>query len=247
MSNSLSPDTEVGDLAESDFIESLVSSTDAKFLNNVAIRGAQGWAVLRAATLIACYRMKQLYASYATRNDTIEALDHTSWTAWLNSIAGELPISVTLAKARALDIEDYVRQGADWDTIRKILANAPTAGHDVFKKVVSRQTTLPHVREEDLPGGSVQGLLEAIANLPPGQARKLVSEVAGEVQVYPLRLVLAEGVLYLNIRYEIPGMNQDIYLRLYGYDGEGNPMAIPSGVCNWFADTFRQELEVHGG
>lgn len=213
-----------------------MESDDSAYLDEIARKGAVAWAATRAVTILACYRQKQLYEEIETRRQAARLTGHTSWSAWLESL--NLPVSDGLVRTRCIEILGYRNQGASWQTILNILAYAPTAGADVLSNVVnSGGDPLPHIDTSALPGGSVAGLLDAIAGLPSaGQARRLVSEVAGEVQVYATDAVYEGGKLYTNVVYEHPGADETLYLTVTSRAERGHIIELPENVANWIID-----------
>ena len=188
----------------SEFVETIATADDAVAISTFVAQTAGIWGTMRSFTLIASYRMKELFDGYDTRAEASESTGYTSWTDWLTSI--DWPISITLIKQRVLDMTSYRRAGASWDLIHGILRNAPTAGHDLTGRIIdSRGRLLSHINEEDLPGGSLQGLMEAIAEAPnPGQGRALVDQVSGRPRIYPELMVATGRRIYLNLMLERP-------------------------------------------
>jgi hypothetical protein len=227
-----------------DFTVRVAESDDASFLDAVITDGVPMWKVGRSVTLIAVYRMKQLFEQYSTRDDATRATNYSSWTDWLTS--RDWPVSMGTLRSRVLDITNYRRNGASWETVQGILASAPTAGHEIFEAIAGRDgRLLPHINEEDLPGGSLQGMMEAIAQSPtPGQGRTLVREVSGGPRVYATRMVHVGNVTYMNVTYEQPETTTELYLTLRAKDGLGENMSIPPPVAEWLADQVGTQLEM---
>lgn len=237
------PSLQTSSLTE--FVERIATATDAVAISSFVTETAGLWSTARAFTLIACYRMKELFESYDTRAQASEATGYTSWTDWLTSI--DWPISVTLIRTRALDMAQYRRMGASWETIFGILSNAPTAGHDMISDVVdSAGRLLSHINEDDLPDGSLNGLMEAIATAPnPGQGRALVQDVSGRPRVYPERYVAAGYAAYLNVAMERNDSTSRYYMTITACDVDGNRVDIPPAVSNWIADKLGATYEVY--
>ena len=225
--------SDIVSLSQPEFITTLVTTVDPLLPDAIARRGATAWATVRAVTLIACYRQKELFEGLSTRKEAVAATGHTSWSSWLQSVG--LPMSAGLVRQRCMEIHGYIQQGADWMSILNILAYCPTAGADVLTNIVDPGGEIEtHIDVNQLPGGSVQGLLEAIAALPdPGQARKLVSEVSGAVQVYATDAVYMGGKLYFNTVYERPGANDLLYLTVSCHKEGGDIIELPENVARW--------------
>ena len=233
----------ITELAEESFIDALAESTDVAFVGDVAKRCGEAWSVLQSVTIIAAYRMKQLFESTSSRKAAEAATGYPSWTAWLDD--GDWPVSPSLIRTRVLNVTDYARQGLSWAQIHAVLAASPTAGNDVLEKVVdSKGNLLPHIDPADLPGGSVEGLLTAIAALPPGQARKLVSEVAGEPQVYITSLVLSNGMMLGAIVEEGESGNLYLNFQVTCRTDDGLQVPMDERTAKWFARKFGKRVVV---
>jgi len=234
----------VAQMGEVRFIQELVATDDVPIVDAIARRGAVSWAVLRGVTLIACWRMKKLFESASTRREAERLTGYTSWSAWVDDIG--LPISASLIRTRAMDIEDYVRIGTEWDTILNILAYAPTAGHEVRTRLTTGNgDLLSHIDESSLPGGSVAGLLEAIASAPgPGHARQMVSDAMGDVRIYPTRVVYASGTMYAEFVYEMPRMDMRFNVVFTARQESGNRIPLPEPVAHWLADRLGVTVEI---
>lgn len=235
MGNSNSSELTVATISSPAFLEELVKSDDPLLPDGIARRGAVAWAATRAVTLLACFRMKQLFEGLSTRKEAVEKTGYTSWTAWLSSV--DLPVSDGLVRQRCIEIVGYLDQGVNWETIFNIFCYGPTAGSDVLDKIVGPDgQPAAYVDTSKLPGGTVQGLLEAIANIPdPGQSRKLVSEAAGEVQIYAGDALLNDGKLYVNVIFEHPDANETLYIHILNYKERGQPTPVPDSVAHWIA------------
>ena len=227
-----------------DFTVEVAESTDALFLNEVVGSGVPMWKVGQSITLIAVYRMKQLFETYDTRRAAVESTGYSSWTDWLTS--HDWPVAIGTLRTRVLDIENYRRTGVGWDTVQGILASSPTAGHEVYQTIATRDgNLLPHIREEDLPGGSLSGLLEALAEAPtPGQGRTLVSETAGNPRIFVDRMIHTSTVMYANVVYEQPGTTTVLYMSMYTRNEDGEPVHIPPAIAEWLADRLGIQLEM---
>ena len=237
----------VNDESLSEFVNGIAAADDAAAISTFVAETAGIWGTMRSFTLIACYRMKELFEGFDTRAEASESTGHTSWTDWLTSI--DWPISVTLIKMRILDMTSYRRAGASWDLIHGILRNAPTAGHDLTGRIIDSQgRLLAHIDEEDLPGGSLQGLMEAIATAPnPGQGRALVEQVSGRPRIYPELMVATGRRIYLNLMVERPERTVQYCLDITATDGDGRAMTIPPEMARWIAERTGAQLESYEG
>lgn len=229
------PEWDTVDATTPEFLEALLASTDPALLDAIARKGAVAWAVTRSVTLLTCYRQKQLFETLETRKEAVDKTGHTSWSAWLASV--NLPVSDGLVRQRCIEITGYLSQGLDWMTILSILSYGPTAGSEVLQNVVGPDgTPAPHIDVSKLPGGTVAGLLEAIAAIEDsGQARRLVSEVAGQVQVYATDALLNEGRMYITIRYEHPQVDESLYVTVTCHTEGGRLRQLPDNVAHWLA------------
>lgn len=230
----MSLDVEIVEVGDSRIaLADLVTSTDSSYLTEIAQRGSAAWAGLKAITVAACFRQKQLFEQLETRQAAAEATGHTSWSAWLSAL--DLPVSDGWVRQRCLEIDGYLQQGADWGTVLNIVAFGPTAGADVLQNVLDTNgNPLPHIDVEQLPEGSVAGLLRAVAAIPdPGQARRLVSEMAGEVQIYAKDAVYDGSRLYLTMVYERPSMDDTLYVTVLARSESGHNVEVPEAVARW--------------
>ena len=224
---------DVSSLQSQDFLDELLSTNDVALVDRVARIGSASWAVLQAATLLAAYRMKILFSTMETRMEAQEKTGYSSWTDWLQSV--EMPVSVSLVRTRALEIDEYRRLGADWVTIANILAYSPTAGSDMLNSIVDDSgEILPHIDPEELPGGSVQGLMEALAAIPnPGQARRLVSDIAHQPRVYASQAVMSGGKLLVEVIQEGDDGDMRMTLQIAAVDRLGAGIKVPDIVARW--------------
>jgi hypothetical protein len=105
----------------------------------------------------------------------------SSFDEWLTDWASGVPVSRSSAWMKVHDIEAWREEGCDWPTILNLLASVPMAAREAMDKPI---------KVEALPPGPDGGepskaeYLRELAELPPGQARKKVSEDAGEPQIY---------------------------------------------------------------
>lgn len=116
-----------------------------------------------------------------------------SYNAWRDDFVSGASISRSSAYEKVEDIKGWRKEGASWGTILKLLANTPMAGRDALYKPIQPEA-LP-------PGGKVQ-YLEELAELPPGQARKKVSEDSGEMQTWLADAQWYKGSLLLKVTQE---------------------------------------------
>ncbi len=226
-----------------EFVEKLAAADDAAAISTFVTDTASYWGTMRSLTLVACYRMKELFAGYDTRADAVRATGHSSWTDWLTSI--DWPASPATIRTRVLDMTSHRRAGASWATIHGILSNAPTAGHDMIGRVIdTRGRLLSHINEEDLPGGSVEGLMEAIAESPnPGQGRALVDQVSGAPRVYPDMMVVSGGRVYLNVTMERASRSSTYHMVIEANNADGVRVELPPAVYRWIADKLGAQLQ----
>lgn len=105
----------------------------------------------------------------------------TSFDAWLDDWAATALVSRSSAWMKVKDIEAWRREGCDWPTVMNLLANVPMAAREAVTKPVGRAALPPGPASEE---GKKADYLRELAALPPGQARKKVSEDAGEPQIY---------------------------------------------------------------
>jgi len=234
-------------VSPADFATTIAAADDAAAISAFVKDSAEMWSTMRALTLVACFRMKELFGTHATRAAATESTGYSSWTDWLTSI--DWPLSVGLIRTRVLDMSTYRNAGASWGTVYGILANAPTAGHDAINTVISpRGQLLAHVDEDDLPGGSVEGLMEAIATAPnPGQGRALVHQVSGRPRVYPERMIATPSRIFLTLIFERPATTTTLNVEIIASDDDGMHMQMPSTVSAWLAEKLGATLESYEG
>ena len=111
-------------------------------------------------------------------------------SAWRNDWASDAPMSPSSIWGKMRDIQGWRNTGASWETILKLLAYTPMGGRDFLEKPV---------QQEALPSGGEPQYLEELAELPPGQARKKVSEDSGEIQIWTADAQWHQGGLLLKI------------------------------------------------
>jgi hypothetical protein len=140
-------------------------------------------------------------------------------------------------RQRCVEIYGYRQYDLDWPTIMSILAYGPTAGAEALALAADIQSgARSYIDESQLPGGSVQGLLEAVAAIPdPGQARRLVSEVAGNVQIFVRESLYNEGRLYLTMTYEHPEADENVFLTVSAHSENGDCLPMVDSVAHWLA------------
>ena len=228
----------VQEIADRSFVEHLTSTEDHIFLDEIARKGAVSWSMTRAVTILACYRQKQLFDVYISRERAFEATGYTSWTNWLESI--EIPASDGLIRQRCVEVHEYRRIGLDWMTILNFLAYSPTAASEVLTNVLDDEGNVQsHIDVSRLPGGSVEGLFDAIAAISdPGQARRLVSDVSGRVAVYATDGLATDGRVYLTVTYEHPESNETLYLTVSAHTEAGDIVEMPDNVARWIMRKF---------
>lgn len=113
-----------------------------------------------------------------------------TFNAWLEDWTSGAPVSRSSGWTKMWDIQGWRNTGASWETILKVLERTPMAGRDFLEKPV---------QTEALPSGGKPQYLDELAELPPGQARKKVSEDAGEVQIWTADAQWHQGSLLLKI------------------------------------------------
>lgn len=113
-----------------------------------------------------------------------------TFNAWLEDWISSAPVSRSSGWTKVWDIQGWRNRGISWETILKVLERTPMAGRDFLEK---------SVRPEALPPGGEPQYLEELAELPPGQARKKVSEDAGEIQIWTGDAQWHQGGLLLKI------------------------------------------------
>lgn len=182
-------------------MDRMMRSSDVLVLSQMAGTGAKFGALMTAASYLAAFRIHEIYRRVDESPDAVlrrhlKILGHDvpatgatglrryycgvlyGWEtlgAWRNDWASDVPVSKSSIWAKMRDIQGWRNTGAGWETILLLLANTPMAGRDALIKPVQPEA-LP-------PGGEAQYLQE-LAELPPGQARKKVSEDAGEIQTW---------------------------------------------------------------
>ena len=198
--------------ANADLIESMVAtivgSSDEAWLSDVATQTQMGGAALSALSYIAAYRVYAIFKRTDRVSDRVlrrafrlfwhvperylpqgstglraryneAAHGWSSFDAWLLDWVSGVPVSRSSVWDKVHDIEGWLSKGSSWDTILRLLINCPMAGRDALQKPI---------RPEALPPGPQPEAqyLKELAELPPGQARRKVSEDAGEPQIYLL-------------------------------------------------------------
>lgn len=207
---------------ETILIGKMMRSSDVQGLSEMANRGAVEGAVMTAISYLAAFRIHQLYkrvekspAEVLRRH--LKILGHDipetgatglrayycttvyGWgtiSAWRNDWTSGVPISGSSVWSKMRDIQGWRNTGASWKTVLLLLANTPMAGRDFLEKPV---------QPEALPPGGESQYLEELADLAPGQARKKVSEDAGEMQVWLADIQWHRGSLLLKVVQEASG------------------------------------------
>lgn len=212
----------------------IVTSHDVMALDMLATKANVDGAALGALSYIAAYRIYHLYkrveraparvlirhlrmaagiipianwGATALRTRYNEALfGWPSFNAWLEDWVSGAPVSRSSAWTKMQDIEGFRAAGCDWKVILDLLTNVPMAARDALQKPV-QQEALP-------PGPSPRAqYFEELAALNPGQARKKVSEDAGEMQIYLESAKWVKGTgLLLRTRLSAPDGNYVIDL-----------------------------------
>lgn len=186
---------------ETILINKMMCSSDVLALSEMANRGAKEGAVMIAISYLAAFRIHELYVKVDKTTDEalrrhLRLLGHDvpttgatglrryycgalyGWetvSAWRTDWTSGVPVSSSSVWSKMRDIQGWRNMGVSWKTILLLLTNIPMAARDFLEKPV---------QPEVLPSGGESQYLEELAELPPGQARKKVSEDAGEMQVW---------------------------------------------------------------
>jgi len=155
---------------------------------------------------------------------------YPSFYAWTQAETENLPFSVPTACQKAVDIEMWARAGASHETILLLLAQTPMAGRKFQQYALEEDGS---VKEEyrDVVGDDVDGFLKELAELPPAQANKRVSEILGEPQIYATAGLYRNGKLALTIRYEKEDLTEQYDLLVISSDRRDF-----EEVANWLMD-----------
>lgn len=197
-------------------VHRMMRSENVAELDRWASKTSQTGAALTAISYLAAFRIHELYMKVDRTSDAVlrRHLDILGFvgpdtgstglrryycgalygwetiSAWREDWASDVPVSASSIWGKMRDIQGWRNWGAGWDTILLLLANTPMAGRDALEKPVQPEA-LP-------PGGKAQ-YLEELAELPPGQARKRVSEDAGEIQIWTADAQWHQGSLLLKV------------------------------------------------
>lgn len=104
-----------------------------------------------------------------------------SFDAWVTDWASGAPVSRSSAWMKVMDIKSWREEGCGWPTVLELLSKVPMAAREAIEKPVKVEA-LPPAPDTGEP--SKAEYLKELAALPPGHARKKVSEDAGEPQIY---------------------------------------------------------------
>lgn len=204
-------------------VETIMVSHDVAALANLANQASTTGATRTALAYLTAYRIYEIYqwVDAAPDNELRRTLEErsllsgASWgstglrryyneningwptfNAWLEDWISGAPVKRSSAWTKMGDIQGWRNTGASWETILKLLTHTPMAGRDFLEK---------SVQLEALPPGGKPQYLEELAELPPGQARKKVSEDAGEIQIWTADAQWHQGSLLLKIILETSG------------------------------------------
>jgi hypothetical protein len=203
------------------FLRKMMRSSDVPALDSFASSVASAGANMVAMSYLAAFRIHELYEKVEGMPDKVllrclrmwnfvdapvpsgstglrryfceRVFGWPSYMSWAEDWEGASRSSVW---HKIHDIQGWRNAGASWETILKLLAHVPMAGRDVLTKPV---------KQEALPPGGKAEYLEELTALPPGQARKKVSEDAGEMQVWLADVQWHQGHLLLKIILEDSG------------------------------------------
>lgn len=156
-----------------------------------------------------------------------------SFNAWLEDWTSGAPVSRSSGWTKMWDIQGWRDTGASWETILKLLERTPMAGRDFLEKPV---------QSEALPSGGEPQYLEELAELPPGQARKKVSEDAGEIQIWTADVQWHQGSLLLKVILETSAGTEAYDLIVHQVSGHESWMA----VAYWLTRKLGKKLLIGG-
>ncbi len=156
-----------------------------------------------------------------------------SFNAWLEDWTSDAPVSRSSGWTKVWDIQGWRLAGADWGTILKLLEHTPMAGRDFLEKPV---------QPEALPSGGEPQYLEELAELPPGQARKKVSEDAGEIQIWAADAQWHQGSLLLKTILETSEGTETYDLIVRQVSGHESWMV----VAHWLTKKLGKTLLIGG-
>lgn len=240
-------------------VRAIRCSSDVLALDNLACQASKTGATRIAISYLAAYRIHEIYLRVDKAPDKVLrrhlrmrgfAEPNTGSTglrryycgalygwetisAWRNDWASGVPVSPSSVWEKMRDIQGWRNLGVGWGTILKLLERTPMAGRDFLEKPV-QQEALP-------PGGEPQ-YLEELAELPPGQARKKVSEDAGEVQIWTADAQWHQGGLLLKIILETSDGTATYDLIVRQVSGHESWMA----VAYWLTKKLGKKLLIGG-
>lgn len=197
-------------------VRAIRRSNDVFALDSLANQASATGATRTAMSYMAAYRIYEIYQRVEQTSDKVllrhlrmrayvlpptgatglrrhyNGLIHgwDTFNAWLEDWTSDAPVSRSSGWTKMWDIQGWRNTGASWETILKLLERTPMAGRDFLEKPV---------QQEALPPGGKPEYLEELAELPPGQARKKVSEDAGEIQIWTADAQWHQGGLLLKI------------------------------------------------
>ena len=243
------------------FIKTIMVSHDVAALDELANQASTTGAIRTALAYLAAYRIYEIYLWVDAASDnelhlTLEKRDLLSgapkgstglrryfnesmngwptFNAWLEDWTSGAPgISRSSGWTKMWDILGWRNLGVSWETILKLLANTPMAGRDFLEKPV---------QPEALPSGGKPQYLEELAELPPGQARKKVSEDSGEIQIWTADAQWHQGGLLLKIILETSEGTETYDLIVRQVSGHESWMA----VAYWLTKKLGRPLLIGG-
>lgn len=190
-------------------VEDVVRSVDIGDLDTLATTASIHGSKLEALAYLAAYQIRRIYKRVEEAPDAVlrrayriflcrgdeqlpagstglrrayneVAHGWSSFDEWLTDWASGVPVSRSSAWMKVHDIESWREEGCDWPTVLNLLANVPMAAREAIDKPIRVEALPPGPDDEP----SKAEYLRELAELPPGQARKKVSEDAGEPQIY---------------------------------------------------------------
>ena len=156
-----------------------------------------------------------------------------TFNAWLEDWTSSAPVSRSSGWTKVWDIQGWRNTGASWETILKLLERTPMAGRDFLEKPV---------QPEALPSGGEPQYLEELAELPPGQARRKVSEDAGELQIWTADVQWHQSSLLLKVILETSKGTETYDLIVRQVSGHESWMA----VAYWLTKKLGKKLLIGG-
>lgn len=244
---------------ESELVRNIMRSEDVAALDVLASQASTVGAAMTAISYLAAYRIYELYRKVDNVPDKVLERHLTmqgfvlpetgstglrryycasfyGWSAfmsWVDDWVSMVPTSRSSVWTKMQDIIGWRNTGASWETILKLLSHTPMAGRDFLEKPV---------QPEALPPGGEQQYLEELAELPPGQARKKVSEDAGEVQIWIQDAQYHRGSLLLKVIQEWSGGRETYDLLCRQVSDHPTWLA----VAYWMASKLGKKLMLGG-